>query len=128
LDDQPVANQVVHFVTLNNQYPFHLATPDYAAPRPLIARRGEGAQYVAAMVAPDRSWALVYIPHARRDGAEVRLEAFLSPVRSRWFDPTSGQFTEPGQQLPNTGTHVFQIPGKNQSGQRDWVLVLGEIE
>ena len=53
---------------------------------------------------------------------------FPGPVRSRWFDPTSGQFTEPGPQLPNTGTRVFQIPGKNQSGQRDWVLVLGEIK
>ncbi len=83
---------------------------------------------MAALVATDRSWALVYIPHARTDGAEVRLDAFPGPVHSRWFDPTSGQFTESGPQLPNAGTCVFPIPGKNQAGQRDWVLVLGEIE
>lgn len=128
LDDQPVANQMTHFAALNNEYPFRLATPDYAAPRPLLARRGEGADYVAALLAKDRSWALAYVPHSRTEGAEVRLDAFPGPIRSRWFDPTSGQFTQSGPQLPNTGTRVFQIPGKNGLGQRDWVLVLGGVE
>lgn len=128
LDDQPVASQMIHFAALNNEYPFRLATPDYAAPRPLIARRGEGADYVAALVAADRSWALVYIPDARTGGAEVCLDAFPGPVHSRWFDPTSGQFTEPGPRLPNSGTQVFQVPGKNHAGQRDWVLVLSDVQ
>jgi hypothetical protein len=128
LDDQPVANQMIHVAALNNAYPFRLATPDYAGSCPLIARRGEGADYVAALVAQDRRWALVYIPHARTEAAEIRLDLFASPVRSRWFDPTSGQFTEPRPQLPNAGTSVLPIPGKNKAGQRDWVLVLGEAE
>ena len=126
LDDQPVANQMTHFAALKNAYPFRLATPDYTAPRPLIARRGKGAEYVAALVAADRRWALVYIPHARTEGAEIWMDLFPGPVRSRWFDPTSGHFTKPGPRLPNSGTQVFQVPGKNQSGQGDWVLVLGE--
>jgi hypothetical protein len=128
LDDQPVANQMAHFAALNNAYPFHLARPDYVAPRPLIARRGKGAQYVAALISADRRWALVYIPHARTEGAEIQMDLFAGPIRSRWFDPTSGQLTEPGPQLPNTGSRAFEIPGKNNSGQRDWVLVLGEVE
>jgi hypothetical protein len=88
----------------------------------------EGAQYVAALIAADRRWALVYIPHARTEGAEIQMDLFAGPIRSRWFDPTSGQLTEPGPQLPNTGTRVFAIPGENHAGQRDWVLVLAEVK
>jgi hypothetical protein len=32
------------------------------------------------------------------------------------------------QKLPNTGRRVFQIPGENRSGQRDRVLLLGDIK
>ena len=81
---------------------------------------------MAALVAADHRWALVYVPHARTEGAEIRMDLFASPVRSRWFDPTSGQFTKLGPRLPNSGARVFLSPGKNQSGQGDWVLVLGE--
>jgi hypothetical protein len=126
LDDQPVANQMQHFAALNRAYPFHLAIPDYAAPRPLVQDRGQGPGYRAALLAADRRWALIYLPSGRQAGRiVVSMDLFRDPLCARWLDPTSGAFTPPGVPLPNTGTREFEPPARNQAQQWDWVLVLG---
>ncbi|MBM3878121.1 MAG: hypothetical protein FJ387_00105 [Verrucomicrobia bacterium] len=127
-DDQPVANQVKHFATLNRVYPFHQAQRDWAAGREVLTERGQGADYRAALFAKDRAWALVYVPHGKQPGSvTIRLDPFASPMRARWFDPTSGVFSKFTDPLPPTGTRAFTAPGTDHSGQRDFVLVLDRM-
>ena len=54
----------------------------------------------------------------------VDLAALRGPARARWFNPTSGAYTEIGAGLPNTGPRSFTTPGDNGTGAADWVLVL----
>ena len=48
-----------------------------------------------------------------------------APLTARWFDPTSGESKaiEP-LPFPNTRLREFISPGKNSTGDSDWVLVL----
>jgi hypothetical protein len=124
-----VANQVKHFVTLNRTHPFHQGQPDWATERPLLENRGQGADYLAALIAKDRRWALVYLPHGQEPArATLRLDALRAPGRARWFDPTAGSFSNYEASLSPAGTHTFRAPGRNQAGQLDWVLVLDHID
>jgi hypothetical protein len=126
-DDQPVANQMEYFATLNREYPFHRAVPDYAAESPLVEDRGQGPDYKAALLAADRQWTLIYLPSGPQAGrVVVCMDRFRRPPCARWFDPTSGRFTPPTEPLPNTGTRAFQPPSRNQAQQWDWVLVLDD--
>ena len=46
-------------------------------------------------------------------------------VRAQWYDPTNGKFREiAGSPFPNSGSQSFSTPGKNGTGEDDWVLVL----
>lgn len=135
MDDQPVGEQMRYFATLNEQYPFHKAEPDYACGGPLMLERGgikdRGAgglvaDYKPALLARDQTWGLVYLPH-RTVGVQkvtIKMDRFKAPVKVRWFDPTSGEFTG-AQSADNRGTKAFTAPGRNRGGQMDWVLVLG---
>jgi len=87
--------------------------------------KGFNAVYVS-LAGVERLPAGVNAPNYRGHRPFARNAA--GPVHSRWFDPTSGQFTKPGPRLPNSGTRTFAIPGKNRAGQRDWVLVLADIK
>jgi hypothetical protein len=125
LDDQPVARQMRHFEKLNRAYPFHRAVPDYALEAPLINDRGHAGDYKAALVAMDQAWALVYLPGgAQASRVTVCMDRFRGPVRARWFDPTSGVWTESAESFDNVGRREFGAPARNQAGQWDWVLVL----
>jgi hypothetical protein len=67
--------------------------------------------------------AIAYLPG--KDSADIALSGFHAPMRVRWFDPTSGKYLEgAGERVLNQGNHDFKPPGKNSTGDEDWVLVL----
>lgn len=44
-------------------------------------------------------------------------------ITASWFDPTKGTYTPiTTPPLNNKGPHQFTPPGKNGSGESDWVL------
>ena len=99
--------------------------PDYATEHPLIAEHGLAGNYKAALLARDKSWALVYLPNGKQAASVgIAMERFASPISARWFDPTSGTFTETGKPVANSGTRAFEAPMRNRAKQWDWVLVL----
>ena len=53
------------------------------------------------------------------------LSRMSGPVRARWFDPTSGVFSQAEvSTLENRSSREFRPSGKNAAGDNDWVLVL----
>jgi chitodextrinase len=80
--------------------------------------------YIAASATPDGTLMVAYVPPAHNGSFTVDMTAMSGTTTARWFDPTSGAYTTLSTSLPNTGTHVFAIPGLNSVGDQDWVLVL----
>jgi hypothetical protein len=69
---------------------------------------------------------LVYTPDDR--SLTVDLSVFgADAVHVRWYDPTTGGFTNVGD-FPTTATQEVERPGDNASGQPDWVLVVEAVD
>jgi hypothetical protein len=66
---------------------------------------------------------IAYLPTIRT--VTVDTSKVAHGATARWFDPTNGQFTDVvGSPLTNSGSRQFTPPGRNSSGDSDWVLVL----
>jgi len=108
--------------------PWHRLVPSgLGGARTLITAGGstsDAADYVAAAVTPDGAWLIAYIPPSHSGSITVDMSALGGLARARWFDPTSGTYSDVGTMLPNSGGRSFTPPGNNSAGARDWVLVL----
>jgi len=79
--------------------------------------------YAAAARTADGNLAIAYIPFART--VSVDMGRLATAVIGRWYDPTNGTYRFiSGSPLPNSGVRDFTPPGRNSSGDDDWVLVL----
>ena len=100
--------------------------------------------YVTAAVTPDGALGMAYLPQGGT--ITVDLRKLKHNVTARWFDPSANTFQaiagrrshlrqsyggqaeamarQAGSPLANTGTQQFTAPGKNSSGEPDWVLLL----
>jgi hypothetical protein len=58
----------------------------------------------------------------------VGMSRLSGPARARWYNPTSGTFTDiANSPLANSGSRDFTTPGDNGTGANDWVLILEVI-
>jgi hypothetical protein len=99
--------------------------------RTLITSGGSSvsaSDYVAAAATPTGTLMVAYVPPDHSGPITVDMTAMAGPSRARWFDPTSGAYTNIGTGLPNTGSRQFTTPGNNSAGDKDWVLVLQTVE
>ncbi|MDB5561622.1 MAG: hypothetical protein JWN11_1040, partial [Hyphomicrobiales bacterium] len=89
----------------------------------ILDRRVDGNRTAVAGRAVDGSFAVVYLSTANRVTLELsKLNG--ARVSARWFDPTSGEFSDP-EDFPTTGPQRFAPPGPlNRNGFTDWLLVL----
>ncbi len=79
--------------------------------------------YVAAARTADGSLVMAYMPFART--ISVDMSRLARAALGRWYDPTNGTYRPiDTATLPNTGIRQFTPPGKNSTGDSDWVLVL----
>ena len=71
----------------------------------------------------DGSLVVAYMPTIRT--ITVDMSKLASPAIARWYDPTSGEYTDvKGSPFANVGMSQFTPSGANKSGEGDWVLVL----
>jgi hypothetical protein len=71
----------------------------------------------------DGSLVMAYLPSFRT--ITVDMSKLASKATARWYDPTSGAYSDiEGSPFGNRMNKSFTPPGKNSSGDRDWVLVL----
>lgn len=82
------------------------------------------AAYVSAAAAKDGSMLVAYIPPAHEGSITVDMTALSNKVNAFWFDPTNGKYTSIKDfTLTNKGHRSFTPPGKNSTGEDDWVLI-----
>jgi hypothetical protein len=71
----------------------------------------------------DGSLVIAYLPTIRT--VTVDMSKVAHGATPRWFDPTNGKFADVvGSPVANGGSRQFTPPGRNSSGDSDWVLVL----
>jgi hypothetical protein len=79
--------------------------------------------YLTAARTADGSLVVIYTPIIRQFA--VDMSQLSGPAVSRWFDPSSGGFSNiAGSPFTNSGTQLFTPPGNNADGDGGWVLVL----
>jgi hypothetical protein len=82
------------------------------------------SDYVTAARTPNGRLAIAYLPTGHPIVVDMSAMAG-GRVRAQWYDPTSGTYaTIPGSPFASNGRRPFAVPGKNQAGDHDWVLVL----
>jgi Protein of unknown function (DUF4038)/Putative collagen-binding domain of a collagenase len=83
------------------------------------------AAYVSAAAAKDGSLLVAYVPPAHTGSIDVNMSVLSKKVFAQWFDPTNATYhTINDAPFNNKGIHSFTPPGKNSTGENDWVLVL----
>jgi hypothetical protein len=81
--------------------------------------------YVAAAAVPDGTLLIAYIPPGHTGSISVDMTVLKENIKAHWYDPTNGTSTTiSGSPFNNKSMHEFTPPGKNSSGQNDWVLKL----
>jgi hypothetical protein len=74
----------------------------------------------------DGSVMIAYLPSPRP--ITVDMSKLSSRSSARWYDPTSGVYTTASDSpLANVGNKMFIPPGKNSTGDGDWVLVVERL-
>ncbi|HET6148179.1 MAG TPA: DUF4038 domain-containing protein [Polyangia bacterium] len=91
----------------------------------LVGGQGDNGSLDYALLAATRDGrlAITYLPRVR--DVVIDLARLNGPLRARWYDPTTGRFSDaaPGV-LPAQGRQKFRPARKNAVGDPDWVLVL----
>jgi hypothetical protein len=88
-----------------------------------VDTRVSESDYATAAKTADGSTAVVYVPTVR--AITLDMACLRGSAKARWFDPSNGSYQDvPGEQLSNSGSKEFTPPGKNHSGDGDWVLLL----
>lgn len=83
------------------------------------------ASYVAAAATKDGSLLIAYIPPAFKRDLIIEMSTLSKNAFAYWYDPTTGGYREiRSSPFKNVGVQRFTHPGKNSSGENDWVLVL----
>ena len=71
----------------------------------------------------DGSVVVIYLPGIRT--IRVNMGVLRQEAKAEWFDPSSGVYISiGGKTYANSGVQEFTPPGRNQSGDGDWVLLL----
>jgi hypothetical protein len=68
--------------------------------------------------------ALVYVPSARDLVVDTTVIAASDRVRLRWYDPTTGAYTEISASEPPRSDRAVSAPPAHRDGTTDWVLVV----
>jgi hypothetical protein len=79
---------------------------------------------VIAAAADDGTLLMAYRPPTHSGGFAVDMTAMRGLTLARWWDPTTGVFSDGGVSLDNAGVRWFEPPAANAAGAGDWVLIL----
>lgn len=83
------------------------------------------ADYITAACSRDGKLLVAYIPPAHKGSMTIDISALSNNSSASWFDPTNGKYISIPQAVrPANGKMEFTTPGKNSSGESDWVLVI----
>jgi hypothetical protein len=128
--DSPGNLDMMHLGKLLDSVAWYKLVPSGTVGTKILITTGGGTygkqDYVTVAAAVDGKLLLAYLPPgASTAGVAINMGSLAEPVQGRWFDPSSGIYTDiAGGALPNSGSRRFMIPGNNTDGARDLFLVL----
>lgn len=99
-------------------YPWHLLTPDIES-RFVTDGVRSGHDRIAAAVASDATFAIVYIPTGRT--MKVELDRLRGQAKAKWIDPVDG--SQRDGDTVTAGPTLIETPGRNAGEGTDWLLV-----
>jgi hypothetical protein len=116
-----------HIINLFKSVQWHLLTP--ATSGLITSGRGtyESIDYVGAAWNPARTLAICYTKPGTSFTVDLTQMSGSGAVTARWYDPTSGQYTNVTGSPIAQGSHAFNASsevGNNDAGESDWFLVL----
>lgn len=114
---------VARFNVLLKSIPWYTLVPTNGAITAGAGTANTDGQAVA-VVNPDKSLLLAYIPPANGGPITIDMTQMRGSTTARWWDRSSGTYTAIASGIANTGTHVFTTPGSNTAGDADWLLRL----
>jgi Protein of unknown function (DUF4038)/Putative collagen-binding domain of a collagenase len=85
---------------------------------------GVGTTETKAAVGSSDTAALAYFPSARSVVVDTTIIPGSEPVRLRWYDPTSGRYTNVATSEPRRTNRSVAYPSAHSDGSNDWVLVV----
>lgn len=121
--DTPGSRDIAHLRALFDSLPWTELVPDLD--QRLIAAGGGSfgnSDHVSIAATRDRSLTVVYVPSPRT--LELDLGLSTGQVTVSWYDPTAGSLAASAATAGAAGTLRLETPGKNASGDGDWVLVV----
>lgn len=82
-----------------------------------------GEDYAAGAFSKDGSTGILYLPTYRT--VSINLARFTTPIRVRWFDPSTGLYTDVNEEFKKEGVAYISPPSRlNGKGFEDWVLIV----
>ncbi|HQK17296.1 MAG TPA: DUF4038 domain-containing protein [Polyangiaceae bacterium] len=120
------ATDMTQFWKLFRTLKWNDLVPD-TAHRFLVAGYGRTrtTQYATAAITTDGRLAVIYSSSRGTGELTLNLKRISRPVRGHWYDPTNGRAVPaPALSADSTDRVALPFPGKNHSGDEDWVLVL----
>jgi hypothetical protein len=91
-----------------------------------IVQRFATNDYVTAALTRDGSLGIAYLPQGGT--ITVAMGRLRNGINASWFDPCANTFRAlVGSTFSKAGSRQFTAPGKNSTGDPDWVLVLETI-
>jgi Protein of unknown function (DUF4038)/Fibronectin type III domain/Putative collagen-binding domain of a collagenase len=102
----------------------------YVADRTWVPDRGSfltlgtGSGDTKAAVGRSATAAVAYFPSARSVVVDTTAIAGTGPVRLRWYDPTTGTYTDVSASEARQTSRSLVFPSSHPDGSSDWVLVV----
>jgi hypothetical protein len=118
-----------HDHTVQQQYVFELLDQDVADPtwRPddgSFLRTGTGSGGTKAAAGHSDRAAIAYFPSERKVAVDTTVIGGTGPVRLRWYDPTTGNYTVITASEAPQADRPVAYPEKHPDHTSDWVLVV----
>jgi hypothetical protein len=85
--------------------------------------------YISAAASPDGELLVAYVPPDFQETSfELDISSINKELRAYWFDPTQGNYDPiKGYRQSQGGTAKFTLPGRNEGGDKDWILLLTKV-
>jgi hypothetical protein len=124
--DTEGASTMIHLRNLLESRAWWTLEPDFGNTF-LTSTPGTGVGRAVAAVASDRSFALLYSRNIKTLTVDIG-SLNGATVRARWYDPTSGTYTDvAGSPFAASGSRDFTPTGNNARNRTDWALVLDAL-
>jgi len=134
LNDVMAQDQARNFA-LYKTVPWWLMRPSgtastYAGRLLVVSANAQDDTHISASIASDGTSLLAYVPPTGTTATTLQLDlrSMVGPSRARWWNPTTGSFTDitQGQYTlaATLAAQSFTTPGDNGTGTNDWMIVL----